>query len=164
MIVNWTPEREEMLKQLWQQGLSASRIAQELGSTTRNAVIGKAHRLGLSGRTTRKVGPKPASSLSRSSSSATRMPRAISRPRYIEPVERSAYAVNLVDLNEQHCKWPVGDPRSKEFHFCGAARAESFPYCQYHAAVAYHIPMRRESMPQEAPAAEMPAAQQQASA
>ncbi len=163
--MNWTPEREEMLKQLWQQGLSASRIAQELGNTTRNAVIGKAHRLGLSGRTTRKVGPKPASSLSRRSGNTARTPRPIARPRYIEPVERSAYAVDLIELTEQHCKWPVGDPRSKEFHFCGANRAESFPYCAYHASVAYHIPMRRaDGVMIEPPAAEAPAEAQQASA
>jgi GcrA cell cycle regulator len=145
--MTWTPERENQLRELWTAGLSASRIAAELGGTTRNAVIGKAHRLGLSGRATRKGSGGRASGggmrlVSRVSS--PRVPRTQIRPRYVEPVERSEFAVSLEELNDKHCKWPLGDPRTREFHFCGGARSEGMSYCEYHCQVAYQVPSRRE--------------------
>ena len=153
--MTWTPERENQLRELWNAGLSASRIAAELGGTTRNAVIGKAHRLGLSGRTTRKgSGVSKGGMRLVSRSSSPRIARAHIRPRYIEPVERSEFAVNLEELTDKHCKWPLGDPRTREFHFCGAARMEGMSYCEYHCAVAYQVPVRRE---EQAPPAEKPA-------
>jgi len=143
--MTWTPERENQLRELWTAGLSASRIAAELGGTTRNAVIGKAHRLGLSGRATRKGGGKSSGGMRLISRVASpRPPRAQIRPRYVEPVERSEFAVSLEDLSEKQCKWPLGDPRTREFHFCGGARAEGMSYCEYHCAVAYQVPSRRE--------------------
>ena len=153
--MTWTPERENQLRELWNAGLSASRIAAELGGTTRNAVIGKAHRLGLSGRATRKGsgGSKGGMRLV-ARSSAPRTPRAHIRPRYVEPVERSEFAVNLEDLTDKHCKWPLGDPRTREFHFCGGPRTEGMSYCEYHCQVAYQVPSRREEQaPAERPAA-----------
>jgi GcrA cell cycle regulator len=148
--MSWTPERENQLRELWNAGLSASRIAAEIGSTTRNAVIGKAHRLGLSGRATRKGGGGNKSGMRLVSRvSSPRVPRAQIRPRYVEPVERSATAVSLEELTDKHCKWPLGDPRTREFHFCGGARAEGMAYCEYHCAVAYQVPSRRE---EQAPA------------
>lgn len=149
--MSWTPEREQKLRELWNAGLSASRIASELGETTRNAVIGKAHRLGLSGRATRKGSGGKSSGGIRlvSRVSAPRRPRAQIRPKYVEPVERSENAVSLEELTDRHCKWPIGDPRSGEFHFCGSERTEGMPYCTYHCAVAYQVPSRRE---EQAPA------------
>ncbi len=153
--MTWTPEREAQLRELWNSGLSASRIAAELGGTTRNAVIGKAHRLGLSGRTTRKAGGKSSGSMRMVSRvSSPRPARTQIRPRYVEPVERSEFAVSLEAIAENQCKWPIGDPRNKEFHFCGGARSEGMPYCNYHCAVAYQVPSRRDesAVPNRAPA------------
>ena len=149
--MTWTPERENQLRELWTAGLSASRIAAELGGTTRNAVIGKAHRLGLSGRASRKGSGDSKSGMRLVSRVSTpRVPRAQIRPRYVEPVERSEFAVSLEQLTDKHCKWPLGDPRTREFHFCGGTRSEGMSYCEYHCAVAYQIPSRREeSVPAE---------------
>jgi len=152
--MTWTPERENQLRELWEAGLSASRIAVELGGTTRNAIIGKAHRLGLSGRATRKGGGKSSGMRLVSRVSAPRAPRAHIRPRYVEPLERSEHAVSLVEMTDKQCKWPIGDPRTNDFHFCGAGRTEGMSYCEYHCAVAYQVPSRRD---ESAPPAERPA-------
>ena len=146
--MGWTEERVEMLKKLWADGLSASQIAAELGGITRNAVIGKVHRLGLSGRA-----KSPSSSAPRPrkprSSTMMRVPRAHIRgntalaydyavepePELIEiPVEQRK---NLLQLNEATCHWPVGDPGSTDFFFCGGQANEGSPYCNYHSRVAY---------------------------
>ena len=146
--MGWTEERVEMLKKLWADGLSASQIAAELGGITRNAVIGKVHRLGLSGRA-----KSPSSSAPRPrkprSSTMMRVPRAHIRgntalaydyavepePELIEiPVEQRK---TLLQLNEATCHWPVGDPGSTDFFFCGGQANEGSPYCNYHSRVAY---------------------------
>ncbi|MGH6959569.1 MAG: GcrA family cell cycle regulator, partial [Dongiaceae bacterium] len=107
--MGWTEERVEMLQRLWLQGQTASQIAEQLGGgVTRNAVIGKAHRLGLSGR------PAPVKTMKREE------PR---RPVAARPAGRA-------------CMWPVGDPKSPEFHFCGAPTEPNRPYCTSHCAVA----------------------------
>ena len=146
--MGWTEERVELLKKLWADGLSASQIAAELGGITRNAVIGKVHRLGLSGRA-----KSPSSSVPRQrkprSSSMIRVPRAHIRgntalaydyvaepePELIEiPVEQRK---NLLQLTEATCHWPVGDPGSTDFFFCGGQSNEGSPYCNFHSRVAY---------------------------
>ena len=146
--MGWTEERVELLKKLWADGLSASQIAAELGGITRNAVIGKVHRLGLSGRA-----KSPSSSAARPrkprSSSMIRVPRAHIRgntalaydyvaepePELIEiPVEQRK---NLLQLTEATCHWPVGDPGSTDFFFCGGQSNEGSPYCNFHSRVAY---------------------------
>ena len=90
----WTDEKVETLTQLWQSGKSASEISAILGDVTRNAVIGKAHRLGLASR------PSP----------IKRQPKAAP----VEPI-----GVKLIDLTERMCKWPIGDPATPGFRFCG---------------------------------------------
>jgi GcrA cell cycle regulator len=146
--MGWTEERVEMLKKLWADGLSASQIAAELGGITRNAVIGKVHRLGLSGRAKSPSSSAPRPRKSRSST-MMRVPRAHIRgntalaydyavepePELIEiPVEQRK---NLLQLNEATCHWPVGDPGSTDFFFCGGQANEGSPYCNYHSRVAY---------------------------
>lgn len=154
--MNWTDERVELLKKLWGQGLSASQIAAELGGITRNAVIGKVHRLGLSGRakTVSSATPRP------------RKPRAPSHPTTmfrvqgatalqaspsveldIEPVVArdvrpalepiSCERVTIMDLRESMCRWPLGDPGSPDFRFCGSRSNSGSSYCAYHAQLAY---------------------------
>jgi GcrA cell cycle regulator len=104
--MSWTDERIAELQRLWAEGKSASEIAAILGDVTRNAVIGKAHRLNLSGR------PSP----------IKRTPR------------RGA---SILALTDRMCKWPVGDPRDRDFHFCGKPTQAGMPYCCDHAVQAY---------------------------
>ncbi|GLR78041.1 global cell cycle regulator GcrA-like protein [Azospirillum oryzae] len=104
--MSWTDERIQQLKDLWSQGLSASEIADILGDITRNAVIGKAHRLGLSGR------PSPIK-------------------------KKPTRGATILALTERMCKWPVGDPKHQDFHFCGKNALPGMPYCAEHAALAY---------------------------
>jgi GcrA cell cycle regulator len=144
--MGWTDERVELLKKLWADGLSASQIAAELGGITRNAVIGKVHRLGLSGRAKSPSSstPRPrkprASGMLRMSRPSVRGNTALAydydvEPELLEiPVEQRK---TLLQLNEHTCRWPIGDPGSPEFFFCGGETANELPYCAYHARVAY---------------------------
>jgi GcrA cell cycle regulator len=157
----WTDERVELLKKLWTDGLSASQIAAELGNVTRNAVIGKVHRLGLSGRA---KDAKPAGSAAAARPrKATRAPSApaplppqphannvVIAPIALQPAnqEPSVYVeddlavpvserVTIMDLRESMCRWPMGDPTKPEFRFCGARSITGLPYCTHHARIAY---------------------------
>lgn len=175
--MTWTDERVALLKKLWMEGLSASQIAGELsGGVTRNAVIGKVHRLKLSARAKpTNVAPRPkaprataprrpssgGASAARTNLNAASQRRTSSAPvmgatalkidndletevlvevqsraaeLYIPPEER----VSLLQLSEKTCKWPIGDPMSSEFHFCGRGSEEGKPYCDFHSRRAYH--------------------------
>ncbi len=155
--MSWTDERVELLKKLWQDGLSASQIAAELGGVTRNAVIGKVHRLGLSGR------GQPTSSIKRqrrTHSTTVRRTRTVTvgnlalkqtvdvlpetevqpRRNVVVPIPKK---LSLLQLTEQTCKWPIGDPGHDDFHFCGHNSLDNLPYCEYHSGVAYQAPEPR---------------------
>jgi GcrA cell cycle regulator len=135
MGMSWTDERVEQLKSLWTEGLSASQIARVLGNVTRNAVIGKVHRLGLAGRAapTRTERPRLPSA-----------PRAAVRTMPLPPVveedpitlEDGSFATVLT-INDRMCRWPIGDPSENEFHFCGRSPKPGSPYCEAHARKAY---------------------------
>lgn len=157
--MEWSSERIEQLRSLWHDGLSASQIATHLGGITRNAVIGKAHRLGLTGRPSpiknRPAGvprPRPVRR-PRVEAPASVAPRAIARPpaappRHMEirpaPIEvEDVPGATILTLTDRICKWPIGDPRHPDFHFCGRASAEGLPYCADHARRAYQPPARR---------------------
>lgn len=158
--MNWNDERVALLRKLWAEGLSASQIAKQLGGVTRNAVIGKVHRLGLAGRATpsrpakrpvraarpRLVGP-----------SAPRIRAPSSLPHVVipelEPLRfEDGKTASVLTLNESMCKYPIGDPADANFAFCGRA-SSCGPYCQDHAALAYqpsHAKKRRvASQPDE---------------
>src|SRR6204780_4304355 len=149
--MSWTDERVELLKKLWSDGLSASQIAAELGGITRNAVIGKVHRLGLSGRakstSTGAARPRKARapSMLRIGRVAIRgnpgLPPAYeveeAEPELIDNVIPIGQRRTLLELNEQTCRWPVGDPGSTDFFFCGGNTVSGLPYCAYHSRVAY---------------------------
>jgi GcrA cell cycle regulator len=134
----WTDEAVETLRTLWViEGISASVIAKRLG-VTRNAVIGKVHRLGLS--TPR--GPKVART------AAVRKPREVRPPLRVVRTDRTALALevagpglipHLEDLPRCGCHWPVGDPQTPDFAFCGRPASRG-PYCAAHGAVAYRGP------------------------
>lgn len=137
----WTEERVALLKALWLDGLSAATVARRLGGVTRNAVIGKVHRLGLSGRAqpatpgrSAVIAAKPG--LHRA---ATRKPRAagpadLPRPFLVETVTRASTPSS--QMRAGLCSWPIGDPKQPGFGFCGAA-IERGPYCKACARLAY---------------------------
>lgn len=111
--MEWSEQRVEMLKSLWLKGRTASQIAEDLGDVTRNAVIGKVHRLGLKSR------PSPI----RRDRAPAPVPKPVeSRPRRV---------------TERECHWPIGHPRESGFHFCGAPAEQDRPYCAAHCAMAY---------------------------
>ena len=142
--MGWTEERVAILKKLWLEGLSASQIAKQLGGVTRNAVIGKVHRLGLSGRATPSSPPRPVFKTPRaprpaSSSSSSLAPRRIAAANP-EPLPSSYVeepgSATVLTLGAHMCKWPIGDPASDGFTFCGK-RINDGSYCVEHARVAY---------------------------
>jgi GcrA cell cycle regulator len=151
--MEWNSERIEQLRLLWHDGLSASQIAAVLGGITRNAVIGKAHRLGLTGR------PSPIKAgTAGSSRPRSRRPRverpSLQKPAVMAPPVRRIEAASaapiedvpgasILTLTDRICKWPIGDPRDADFHFCGRASSEGLPYCSEHARRAYQAPVRR---------------------
>ena len=151
--MSWTDERVELLKKLWSDGLSASQIAAELGGITRNAVIGKVHRLGLSGRAKSASSTAPRQRKTRSSSHMLRMTRASVRgntalahayeieaeatPELMENIIPIGQRRTILELTEQTCRWPVGDPGSGDFFFCGGNSLGGLPYCAHHSRVAY---------------------------
>jgi GcrA cell cycle regulator len=147
--MNWTDERVELLRKLWSEGLSASQIAAQLGSVTRNAVIGKVHRLGLSGRAAPSKPARPAFKAprpQRPAAAAPSAPRRISEPATSAPaaeppppvryVEEAPGSATVLTLGAHMCKWPIGDPSAEGFTFCGR-RATDGPYCGEHARIAY---------------------------
>lgn len=141
----WTEERVEELKQLWADGLSASQIARQMGGVTRNAVIGKVHRLGLSGRgaPTRSSRPRRVT-----------MPKPAVKPVITKPLPAvvedpvtlsDGNHANVLTIRDSMCKWPIGDPTQSGFHFCGRPTKHGASYCEGHAELAYQPPqMRRD--------------------
>jgi GcrA cell cycle regulator len=142
--MGWTDERVEQLKALWGEGLSASQIARVLGSVTRNAVIGKVHRLGLAGRAGPPRAERPRNVLPRKSVVHISIPA----PQIVEEdpiiLEDGNFATVLT-INDRMCRWPIGDPAENEFHFCGHKPKFGSPYCEAHARKAYQPqPQRRD--------------------
>jgi GcrA cell cycle regulator len=153
--MSWTDERVELLRKLWLDGLSASQIAHELANgISRNAVIGKVHRLGLSGRaktaapaserprlkTMRPMHVRPSAALMRGNTALALKPQIMEAPKPIEEIVIPiSEMVTIMELKEAMCRWPVGDPTSAEFRFCGAKKAVTAtgPYCPYHSRIAY---------------------------
>lgn len=167
--MSWTDERVEQLTKLWADGLSASQIAAQMGGVSRNAVIGKVHRLHLPGRAksggsraprakrpattatrtyTSRTGtsaPRSPSARSGGGSAATALNTAVDAVAFQEVDIRSTADVvvpiskklKLVELGENTCKWPLGDPMTDDFHFCGNDSADDAPYCKYHSKLAY---------------------------
>jgi len=154
MTAGWTEDRVGALKKLWLEGQSASQIAKQLGGgVTRNAVIGKVHRLGLSGRA---APSQPARATFRPARPRPAQPtQAPSAPRRIEAVQPRPAAsqvpvvmpdlpgtATVMTLGAHMCKWPIGDPSSTEFSFCGRRSSEGV-YCVEHARVAYQPQVKR---------------------
>lgn len=185
MTMNWTKDKVSTLEKMWKSGKSAAEIAKALGSgVTRNAVIGKAHRLGLSGRptapkkkvpaakteapaktvkaaSTAKTAAKPSAKAAPATgkgasaimsavkktgkTTATPVRSAVAKvandgevtPPHRFKEEPSPVAVSLLELTDKMCRWPIGDPKDDDFHFCGRASRAGTPYCDHHASVAF---------------------------
>ena len=167
--MSWNDERVEALKKLWSEGLSASQIASRIGGVTRNAVIGKVHRLGLSGRAptsrTAVARPRPRIAAPRRPAKprfapvgnvALRQPFQFEAEPYVSTYEELDIPVSerksLLDLVEASCRWPIGDPQNAEFHFCNHSKIAGLPYCEFHARRAFQPvqPRRRERLPEHA--------------
>jgi GcrA cell cycle regulator len=185
--MSWTDERVETLKKMWGEGQSASQIAKELGGVTRNAVIGKVHRLGLSNRVGGKdedeveapvaaAKPEPAARVVEPMTPRAAAERPMERPApppggatvtalpvrkaiipagqplppqpaaneispealaSVREVEKRAKRLTLMELTERTCKWPIGDPATDDFWFCGLPSQPGKPYCEAHVGVAF---------------------------
>ncbi len=144
LIMGWTDERVTLLRKLWAEGLSASQIAKQLGGVTRNAVIGKVHRLGLAGRATPSRPAKRPVRTARPRVMGPSVPRLrmpSTMPTVVipdlEPMKfEDGRAANVLTLNESMCKFPIGDPTDPDFAFCGRGSSGG-PYCADHARLAY---------------------------
>ncbi len=163
----WTEEREHMLSQLWSEGLSASQIAGRLGGVTRNSVIGKAHRLGLTGKAPTKRGHKRRDALvppatrraPRTTPPRTRTqevlhallatssePATPTQEELVIPLKERAYFHTLTTCN---CHWPIGDPNHPDFHFFGKNAVPGMSYCTFHIRKAYQPRRRRSEQEQD---------------
>ena len=143
----WTDERVELLKKLWAEGLSAAQIANKMGGVTRNAVIGKVHRLGLSGRATPakpQRGCRTPAEEKVSAAPAPEVKSVIPEPEFAAPlVLESGDRTTVSTIKNNMCKWPIGDPKKPGFHFCGQPTLSGKSYCAYHAHLAFQPPQRR---------------------
>ena len=132
--MSWTHERIEELKKLWEAGYTASNIATELGGITRNAVIGKAHRLGLSGRMKSKSKVSSVSIVRKRKMPTNRNSKIIELNTSVsEPMNPKTFA----EIKDGLCRWPLGEPEDLDFKFCGRSSSDGMVYCSEHHAVAY---------------------------
>ena len=160
--MSWTDDRIALLKSYWEAGMTASQIAEALGEgVSRNAVIGKAHRLGLEARPSPVKVTEAAAAVIEAVVAAAEgafegavealtakdPPRRPSRAAPAKPGKPAK--TTLLDLSEKVCKWPIGHPGETDFHFCGKPAQASFPYCTEHCAIAYQaqLPRRDRSRP-----------------
>lgn len=164
--MSWTDERIATLKKMWKEGKSAAEIAKTLGKgVTRNAVIGKAHRMGLSGRPSpikkpapvkkeapakKETAAAPARAAKKSAPAPKANPALAKEVEELKSIQKSMIppggGVALIDLTERMCKWPIGDPREPDFTFCGRTNNTGTPYCAEHAAMAYQTSSRSRSL------------------
>lgn len=154
--MSWTDDRVDQLRKLWMDGLSASQIANTLGEgVTRNAVIGKVHRLGLSGRAKAPSSAKPRARTSQPRQTRTPRrsnggggvhgntalaysPRPYAPPRPAEDVVVPlSDPITIMELREDTCRFPLGDPSTPEFRYCGGKSEAGIPYCPFHNQIAY---------------------------
>jgi GcrA cell cycle regulator len=138
--MSWNPEREEKLRLLWKKGHSASQIAGMLGNTTRNAVIGKAHRLNLEARMTSKKSEKNENK-EKSNFSEPKMQKLGRKARFkallLDKNFEQENPTKFGDLTDKTCRWPIGHPHEENFYFCGREPMEKFPYCKLHILYAF---------------------------
>ena len=161
---NWPKGRVENLKRLWADGFSAGEISKLITGVTRNAVIGKVHRLGLSGRATSKRSkPKPRRTPDRKpqqpkarkslwQTHLEALPADLPPPAVVEAPIPLHQRRTVKTLEANDCRWPIGDPQEADFHFCGAKKLPGLPYCECHARRAFNTaPPSEKATPRRSP-------------
>lgn len=138
--MSWSDDRVAVLKKLWGEGKTAAQIATELGEgVTRNAVIGKAHRLKLSSRMSPiQQNVKKVKTVSENATPPRRVSKKV--PVYL------GKQLQMEDLRDKMCRWPNGNPQEDDFSFCGCKTMEGMPYCENHAAIAYQVTSRARKL------------------
>ena len=138
--MSWTPEKEEKLKKLWKKGHTASQISSMLGDTTRNAVIGKAHRLNLEARA---ISTKFKSKVNTENNVKPEIKtqklgrKARFKALLLDKNFEQENPKNLEELTDKTCRWPIGHPYEETFYFCGRKPMEKLPYCTLHVLYAF---------------------------
>ena len=147
--MSWTDEKVSKLKELWGKGNTASQIAEIIGGISRNAVIGKAHRLNLSA----KIKTRTATSnknfddnLEANSALSKRGRKSRFKSLIIEKDFEPENPKQLEELDESSCKWPIGHPDEKNFYFCGRSSLKDFSYCKLHLLYAYQPKGKKEDV------------------
>tara|TARA_B110001452_G_scaffold192725_1_gene162730 strand:+ start:1101 stop:1595 length:495 start_codon:yes stop_codon:yes gene_type:complete len=146
--MSWTEEKVQKLKELWSKGHTASKIAGQLGDTTRNAVIGKAHRLNLEARAPSKQ--VNSSQNSESVKQVRRAPQLTRKAKFqsilLDKNFESEKPTSLENLTDSTCKWPIGHPDEENFYFCGRKPEGEFPYCKLHVLYAFQPKGQKEEL------------------
>ena len=145
--MSWNEEKVEKLKELWGKGSTASQIAEIIGGISRNAVIGKAHRLNLSSKIKTRNASSSQSFDNGSEENSAKQKRGRKSKFQSLIIEKDFEPENpkkLEELDESSCKWPVGHPEEKSFYFCGRSSLKDFSYCKLHLLYAYQPKGRKE--------------------
>ena len=147
--MSWTDEKVAKLKELWGKGNTASEIANIIGGISRNAVIGKAHRLNLSAKIKTRTATSNQdfeSSVENKKIKSRKGRRNKFRSLIIEKDFEPENPMQLEELNENSCKWPIGHPDEKSFYFCGRSSLKDFSYCKLHLLYAYQPKGKKEDV------------------
>ena len=147
--MSWTEEKVEKLKELWGKGNTASEIANIIGGISRNAVIGKAHRLNLSAKIKTRTATSNRdfqNSLDETNIKSKRIRKSKFKSLIIEKDFEPENPKQLEELDENSCKWPIGHPDEKTFYFCGRSSLKDFSYCKLHLLYAYQPKGKKEEV------------------
>ena len=150
--MSWTEEKVAKLKELWGKGNTASQIAEIIGGISRNAVIGKAHRLNLSAKIKTRAAASNQnfeSSIQEKNFKTKRNRRSKFKSLIIEKDFEPENPKQLEELDENSCKWPIGHPNEKSFYFCGRSSLKDFSYCKLHLLYAYQPKGKKEEAPEK---------------